>query len=257
MTLLYVFNRRQIAADWPVMKSRLGYLLLQGTLGFTVFSVALYYALIYTTAINASILQGSLPIFVFIASFALFSTRVNLVQVLGFLCSFMGVIAIAAQGDLANLLTLNINFGDALMFVAVLAYGVYTAALRSKPGMHWTSLLFILCVGATLSSLPMLALEAAQGNTIWPDRQGWWVIIYIIVFPSLISQVLYIRSVELIGANRAGIFVNLLPVWGALLAVALVGEAFHFYHMFALVLILFGIAFAEYGGKKLSQSGPG
>ena len=140
------------------------------------------------------------------------------------------------------------------MVVAIMSYGIYTAALRNKPQMHWTSLIFILCLGATLASLPMLAIEAWQGNTILPDARGWSAIAYIVIFPSLIGQVFYIRAVELIGSNRAGLFINLLPVWGALLAVALLGEAFHRYHAFALTLILAGIALAEYGGRKQSYS---
>ncbi|NGM88900.1 DMT family transporter [Parapusillimonas sp. SGNA-6] len=250
---LYVFSRKQIAADWPVIRARLPYLLLLGAIGFTGFSVALYYALIYTTAINASILQGGMPLFVFGASFILYSSRIAVEQLIGFLCSFVGVLIIAMQGELANLVTLNINFGDALVLVAVVAYGIYTAALRSKPQIHWTSLLFVLCLGATLSSLPLLALEASQGASQFPDWQGWALIAFIVVFPSLLAQVFYIRAVELIGGNRAGLFVNLLPLWGALLAVTLIGEAFHPYHAVAVLMILAGIGLAEYGGRKLSR----
>ncbi len=250
LVLLFVFGRRRIADDWPVIRSRMGYLLLQGTLGFTVFSVALYYALVYTSAINASILQGSTPLFVFGASFLLFSSRVRWAQALGFAVSFVGVMVIAVRGEFANLLALDINFGDALMFVAVLAYGIYTAALRSKPQIHWVSLMFVLCLGATLSALPMLAIEAAQGKMLLPDSRGWIAIAYIVIFPSLLSQVFYIRSVELIGANRASLFINLLPVWGALLAILVLREAFQVYHLLGLVMILLGIGFAEYRGKS-------
>src|SRR3546814_16308529 len=92
------------------------------------------------------------------------------------------------RGDLANLIGLDINFGDALMLIAIMSYGIYTAALRSKPQMHWTSLIFILCLGATLASLPMLAFEAAQGQPLFPDPRGWAVIAYVVIFPSLIGQ---------------------------------------------------------------------
>lgn len=250
MVALYAFNRNQIAEDWAMIRPRLGYLLILGVLGFTGFSVALYYALVYTTAINSAILQGGMPLFVFCASFILFRSRVSLAQVVGFVISFVGVIAIAARGDFGVLVALDINFGDALMLVAIISYGAYTAALRSKPPMHWTSLMVILCLGATLSSLPLLVLEMAQGATIVPDLRGWAAISYIVIFPSLLGQVFYIRAVELIGSNRAGLFVNLLPIWGALLAVALLGEAFHLYHAVALVLILAGIGLAEYGGRS-------
>ncbi|WP_255474996.1 DMT family transporter [Pusillimonas sp. ANT_WB101] len=253
MAVLYVFNRGHIATDWQVIRSRLRYLLLLGALGFTVFSVALYYALVYTTAINSSILQGGMPLFVFAASFILFSSRIGVEQAVGFVFSFIGVIIIAMRGDLANLIELDVNVGDALMLVAIIAYGVYTAALRSKPQMHWTSLIFTLCLGATLASLPLLAVEAVQGETMLPDMRGWAIISYIVIFPSLLAQVFYIRAVELIGANRAGLFINLLPVWGTLLAVTILKEAFNFYHAAALIMILAGISLAEYGGRKLSK----
>nr|WP_276511053.1 DMT family transporter [Eoetvoesiella caeni] len=253
MVALYVFKRKQIAADWPAIRPRLAYLLFMGALGFTGFSVALYYALVYTTAINASILQGGMPLFVFCASFVLFGSRVGLEQAIGFVISFIGVITIAARGDFGNLIALDINFGDALMLAAIVSYGIYTAALRSKPQMHWTSLMFVLCLGATLASLPLLALEMAQGATIVPDLSGWSVITYIAIFPSLLGQVFYIRAVELIGANRAGLFINLLPIWGAWLAVIILGEAFHLYHAVALIMILAGIGFAEYRGRNSSR----
>ncbi len=252
MVVLYACNSRQVAADWPVLRPRLGYLLLLGTLGFTGFSALLFYALIYTSAINSAILQGGMPLFVFCASFILFGSRVSLKQVIGFMISFVGVIAIAVRGDLSNLMGLGINFGDALMLIGIISYGIYTAALRSKPQVHWASLMVVLCLGATLSSLPFLFLEVIQGTVIFPDLEGWAVIAYIVIFPSLLGQVFHIRSVELIGANRAGLFANLLPIWGALLAVVLLGEAFHLYHAVALVMILAGIGLAEYSRRSKS-----
>lgn len=250
MVALYALNRRQVAADWPVMRPRLAYLLFLGTLGFTGFSALLYYALIYTSAINSAILQGGMPFFIFCASFILFGSRVSVKQMIGFLISFFGVVAIAVRGDFSNLVELDINFGDALMLIAIISYGIYTAALRSKPQVHWASLMVVLCLGGTLSSLPFLILEVVQGTIIVPDLRGWAVIAYIVLFPSLLGQVFHIRSVELIGANRAGLFANLLPVWGALLAVVLLGEAFHLYHAVALLLILAGIGLAEYSRRS-------
>lgn len=248
---LYLFGRQHIAADWKVLRSRLSFLLGMGALGFTGFSVCVYYALIHTSALNASLLQGSMPLFVFLASFLLFSTRIAKEQALGFILSFIGVIVVAVQGQLGNLVRLNVNMGDALMIIAVAAYAVYTAALRSKPRMHWISLMFALCVGASITSLPLLLVEMQQGATILPDARGWMVIAYVVAFPTLLSQIFYIRAVELIGPNRAGLFINLLPIWGALLAVGLLDEDFHGYHALALAMILAGIGLAEYGGRKV------
>src|SRR3546814_6414215 len=144
-----------------------------------------------------------MPLFVFIASFIFFSSRISVEQAMGFAFSFIGVIVIAMRGELANLIDLDINFGDALMLVAIMAYGIYTAALRNKPRVHWASLIFTLCVGATLASLPLLAFEAAQGEVILPALRGWEVIASFVIFQTIIAQVLYFRVGELTGANRA------------------------------------------------------
>ena len=83
---------------------------------------------------------------------------------------------------------------------------------------------------AFLTSLPLLAVEIAQGTVQWPTAKGWLVLLYVGLFPSLLSQIFFMRGVELIGPARAGLFVNLVPVFGALLAVLLLGEPFALYH---------------------------
>jgi len=253
---MYLFYRGRIVADWAVARTRLPYLLFMGALGFTVFSVAIYYALIYTTALNASILQGAMPLFVFATSYVLFSSRIVRKQAIGFALSFVGVIVVAVQGEFGNLLALNVNLGDALMLVAIIAYAVYTGGLRSKPALHWTSLMFWLCLAAAVTSVPLLAIEILQGAAIFPDARGWLIILYIVIFPTLLSQIFFIRAVEMVGPNRAGLFINLLPMWGALLAVTLLGEAFRYHHAAALVMILTGIGLAEHGARKGSMSPP-
>ena len=95
-----------------------------------------------------------------------------------------------------------------------------------------------------------------MGSTSLPDARGWSVIFYTAIFPSILAQIFYVRGVELIGANRAGLFVNLVPVFGTLLSVALLGEKFRIYHAVALALVLGGIALAELGGRKAAAGKP-
>jgi drug/metabolite transporter (DMT)-like permease len=118
------------------------------------------------------------------------------------------------------------------------------------------SLMVALCAGAFVSALPFLWAEAASGTLILPDATGWAIIVYVVLFPSLLSQITYIRGVELIGANRAGLFINLLPIWGAFLAVVVLGEDFQTYHAIALVLVLSGVLIAEYDGRRRAASTP-
>lgn len=254
--VLILFGRRHLARDWPQLKQRLWLLLFLGFLGFTVFSVSMYGALIYTTATNVSIEQGGMPVFVFAASFLLFGTRTSPAQIVGFALSFAGVLVTAIHGDLHRLFSLDVNFGDALMMLAIVAYGIYTAAIRARPPVHWMSLMTVLCLGATLGAIPFVIAEAAAGATILPDATGLAVIVYAVAFPSLAGQALYIRAVGLIGANRAGLFINFLPLWGALLAVLILGEAFEPYHALALLLVLGGVLLAEYSGRRAAVPSP-
>lgn len=256
LVVLALAGRREIVVDWSVIRQRKWYLLAMGAIGFTLFSVALYSALLYTSATNASIEQGGIPLLVFIFSYLLYGTRTTLAQLGGFVISFIGIVLTATHGAPGRLLQLDVNYGDALMIVAILTYGFYTAALRRKPQLHWMSLMVALCAGAFVSALPFLWAEAASGTLILPDATGWAIIVYVVLFPSLLSQITYIRGVELIGANRAGLFINLLPIWGAFLAVAILGEEFRAYHAIALVLVLSGVLIAEYDGRRRAASAP-
>jgi drug/metabolite transporter (DMT)-like permease len=159
----------------------------------------------------------------------------------------------ACHGDPRRLLTLELNFGDAIMLVAVVLYSGYTVGLRLKPAMHWQSLMLSLAVAALITSLPFLLWEVAAGKAVAPDARGWTVIVYTAIGASVISQVTYIRGNELIGANRAGLFINLVPIFGTLLSVLIVGETFQLYQALALVLVLGGIALAEYSGRKVAM----
>jgi drug/metabolite transporter (DMT)-like permease len=247
--VLLLLGGRHLAQDWPALRPRLWLLMFLGFLGFTVFSVAMYGALIYTSATNVSIEQGGMPVFVFAASFLMFGTRTRPAQLLGFLLSFAGVAVTALHGDLHRLFSLDVNIGDALMMLAVLAYGIYTAAIRVRPQVHWMSLMIVLCLGAALGAVPFIAAEAAAGALILPDATGWAIIAYVVAFPSLAGQALYIRAVGLIGPNRAGLFINFLPLWGAVLSVLILGEPFETYHGLALVLVLGGVLIAEASGR--------
>lgn len=251
--ILLAIGWPRLRDDWPIVRENFWLLALLGTLGFALFNVALYSALLYTTAINVSIEQAGIPMLIFLANYLLFRMRVTWAQILGFLLSSLGIMLTASHGDPARLLLLDVNFGDALMLLAVLVYSAYTVALRFKPDLHWLSLMIVLCGSAMVSSIPFAVTEFQYGASIFPDAQGWAVIAFTVLFPSIISQVLYIRGVELIGANRAGLFINLVPIFGTLLSILLVGEDFHPYHAVAMALVLGGIWLAEHSGRKMAK----
>ncbi len=237
----------QIRRDWDKIRRHWLQLLAYGAVGFTMFNAFLYSAVKYTSAINAVILQAGIPMLIFLFNFACFRTKASIAQIIGFTVTLIGVLTTAAHGDFTSLMRLQFNFGDALMILACIVYAVYTVTLRWKPALHWQSFIADPALGALLSAIPLLIWEVGSGAAIMPDATGWTIIVYAAIFPSLMSQVLYVRGVEMIGPNRAGLFINAIPVFGTLLSVLLVGETFHPFHLAALALVLGGIAIAEHG----------
>jgi drug/metabolite transporter (DMT)-like permease len=247
VAIIFAISLPQLVRDWPVARKHLPVLAFFGIVGFTTFNATLYTALKYTTAINVTIEQAAIPMLIFLFNFALFRMRVSWAQIGGFSLTLLGVALTASHGDLMSLLQLELNFGDALMIIALLAYAVYTVSLRWKPPVHWRTLMALPAMFALLTSLPLVGWEVSNGTAIWPDRQGWVIAVYTAVFASLVAQTLYVFGVEGIGANRAGLFINLIPVFGTLLSVAILGEDLQLFHVIALVLALSGIAIAERG----------
>lgn len=251
--ILLALGWPRLKEDWDVARKHVLLLSGLGMVGFTVFNITLYCALLYTTAINVSIEQAGMPMLIFLANFLLFRQHVSAAQIAGVVISVVGIALTASHGNPLRLLALDVNFGDALMLLAAALYAAYTVALRFKPQLHWQSLMIMLTGSAFITSIPFAAGEFAFGAGILPDTRGWMVIVYTVIFPSILGQMFYIRGVELIGANRAGLFINLVPIFGTLLSILLLGESFHLYHAAALLMVLGGIWMAEHSGRKMAR----
>ena len=241
---------RQIIESWPIIRSRLLQLALMGALGFTCFNSFLYLAANNTTAINIGIIQGTIPILVLLGMFIVYAAKVRLVQIIGTIITILGVIFLAARGNLQNLAEFKIALGDGFMIIACFFYAGYTIALKKRPPLPGMVLMTMLAIFAFLASIPVVLIEMATGNALWPTNKGWLIIAFVTFFPSLLAQVFFIRGVELIGPARAGIFVNLVPIFAAGLAVLVLGELFQFFHAVSLILVLGGIYVAERKPKE-------
>jgi drug/metabolite transporter (DMT)-like permease len=142
-------------------------------------------------------------------------------------------------------LKLSFNLGDVAMILACILYAVYTLSLRKRPALPALVFFFGMAIGGLITSLPLLWLEILAGHTYWPNATGWWVLLFVTVGPTLTAQLAYMRGVELIGAARASLFPCLVPAFGAMFAVIMLGEPFLFYHGLALILGLGGVYLAE------------
>jgi drug/metabolite transporter (DMT)-like permease len=242
--------RRQLAEHWPVLRQRWRFIAAMGALGFTVFNALMYIAGYSTTAINIGILQGSIPVFVLVGAFIAYRTPIAPLQALGVGVTLLGVAVTASRGDLHVLANLTFARGDLYMILASMLYAGYTVAIRKRPAVP--ALVFFTAVAsfACLFSLPLLAIEVAAGDFYWPTAKGWAILAFVVLGPSLLAQVTFLRAVELIGPGRAGVFANLVPVFAPVLAVAIIGEQVALYHGLALLLVLGGIFIAERLGRR-------
>ncbi|MFD0934523.1 DMT family transporter [Methylobacterium trifolii] len=248
--VLGVLSHRKVRAEWRLLRPHWLLILLMGGLGYTAFNSLFYAAGAYTSAVNLALFQGAIPVLVIVLNYAVLRAPVTWGQGLGVVVTLLGAALAATRGDVAVLRDLAFNRGDVLIFCACLLYAGYTVALPYRPNVSGLTFFTAMGGAAFVTSLPPLAVEWSLGRTIWPGPEGWALLLFVALGPSLAAQLCFMRGVELIGPNRAGLFVNLVPIFGAGLAVLLVGEPFGRTEALALALVLGGIVCAERLGRK-------
>jgi drug/metabolite transporter (DMT)-like permease len=242
--ILLPFAAPHLVRDWPTIRKHAGLLTVLALTGFSAFNAMAYYGLQYTTAINGLLLQSIGPLFVALWSFVLFSDRLTLRQAGGICVSLTGVLVIISHGSLNILIGIAFNRGDVWFLIALSIYAYYVAVLRKRPAMHPLS---FLAVGMGLGALllvPVVAWEIESGQTVVLDAVSLASFAYVCVFPSLLGYFCLNRGIELVGANRAAPFMHLVPVFGSVLAIALLGERFELHHAIGYALVFAGITIA-------------
>ncbi|WP_345537953.1 DMT family transporter [Variovorax defluvii] len=237
--------RQQIALHWRTLLPAWRFIALMGMLGFTGFNALFYAAAHHTTAINIAIIQGTIPVLVLVGSVFFFRTRVGGLQLVGVALTLAGIVVVASGGHPERLAQLAFNVGDVWMIVASLLYAAYALGLRRRPEVPAIVFFAATAAIACLTSAPLLMAEIAMGDFFMPSAKGWALVLFVGLLPSFVSQITFIHAVGLIGPARAGVFLNLVPIFGPLLAVLVLGEALSLYHAVALALVLGGIYIAE------------
>lgn len=219
---------------WPIM-------LLLTALGISVFNTFLYVSAHSTTAINIVMLQTAMPIVVVLATFLIFHETVTGRQAAGIAASLAGTLTLISHGDPGVLRHFDFKPGDLWMLAAVVSYAVYTALLRLRPPVHGLSFAFAsFALGAALL-LPFYVAETLLVRPVPVSAASMLAIGYVAVFASILAYLAFNRVVALLGANTAGLTVHLVPVFGVLLAVLLLGEELHLYHGLGIALIASGL----------------
>jgi drug/metabolite transporter (DMT)-like permease len=231
-----------LRADLPVIRRHIGIVVLLSLTGVTAFNTLQYWSLQYTTAINVSVMQSSAPLLIGLWSWALWRDPLTRGQLAGIVTSLVGVLLIISGGEPARLASLTLNVGDVAILVAIAIYALYSALLRKRPGIAPISFLAATIVIGTVLLIPITLVEYAFGARIeHMSAGGYAALAYVAVFPSILAYMFFNRGVQLIGANRAGPFFHLIPLFGSLLAIVFLGERPGWHHLVGAVLIIGGV----------------
>ena len=246
VALILTIHHREMIKKWPVIRKRLKWIFLMGGFGLSIFNALFYIAAHSTSAVNLGIMQSTMPGMILLGSFLLLGARINKLKIVGLTLTFIGVAVIVTQGSVEKLMLLTFNNGDLLMLLACLFYAAYAIGLKNRPKVSGMVMMGYFSIAAFLMTIPLMALESAIYGTIMPGLKGWLIIVYIAIIPSFLSQIFFMRGVDLIGPGSAGLYANLVPIFSAIMAVLLLSEIFNIYHFSAMILVFGGIGLFEY-----------
>ncbi len=253
---LILFLNKKLILSFKLISGKLVWLCLMGSLGLTGFNALFYIAAQNTTAINLGIIQGIMPAIILVGSVILFKEAVNFTKVAGLIIAFFGVLVVVSQGDYERVILLSFNYGDLVMLCACFFYSGFTLGLKNKPVIDPIVLMTYFSLSALIFSIPLLIIEYYLGLIQVPATStAWLTILYIAFVPSFLAQIFFIRGVELVGASKAGLFINFLPIFAAILGVLLLGERLFIYHLISLFIVLLGVyLFMVIGDKEKNTS---
>lgn len=248
LAVLLPFTVRDLHAQRATLLRHWKLLALLGLTGIAAFQTLCYVALTTTTALNTILLLSLAPLAIVLVSWLVNRERVTRSQVAGLAISLAGTAVLVAHGDAATLAGLRPAAGDLWMLVAVALWAIYSVLVRRRPpelpplALHTCSV-----ATGTLWMLPAFAWQAADGLALPTGAGAWAAVAFIAVFSSAIAHALWVWGVAAIGPNRAGVFIHLMPLFGAVLAVAFLGEVVAPFHVAGAALVLSGVFLA---GRK-------
>ncbi|MGZ3172217.1 MAG: DMT family transporter, partial [Croceibacterium sp.] len=253
--ILLPFALRPLRRDWPAIRKAWKPVLVLGLLGVGAFNALLYSGLRYTTATNGLLLQAAIPAAVVLFDRWFFGVKSPLLQNLGVVGSILGVAVIVFEGDPARALRLHFGFGDALIMAAVVVWSLYTVLLRLRPAISSTSFVAVTFLIGALAMAPFFAHDLISGEHIAFTPKVLGAFAYVAVLPSIVSYFIFNAATQTVGPARAGIAITLMPIFGAFLSAALLGEKLHVYHFAGMALILVGIALSLMARREQAGSG--
>jgi drug/metabolite transporter (DMT)-like permease len=249
--MLAPFAVGRLPRDWPLVRAHWKVLALLGAIGICVHNSLAYIGLNFTTATNGVILNSFIPVMIVSLSWLFLRERLTPWQLAGVAISLGGVLAILTEGSLAALLHFELNGGDLFIVLSMAMWSIYTILLRWKPaGLDVVSFLFVIAVIGDLCVLPLWLSEMALGHRMHWTWGNFAALLAVSLFSSVLAYLFWNRGVAEVGANVAGLFVHLMPVFGIVLAWLFLGERLAPFHVAGIALILGGIWLTSRYGRR-------
>jgi drug/metabolite transporter (DMT)-like permease len=247
--IIYFMAKSHLREDWEKIKKNLPLLILLSLLSVSTFNPLIYAGLQWTTSINAFLIQSIMPVLIIFMSFLFFREKIFRLQAVGVLLSLAGAFTIIVHGDWKIIQSMSVNWGDLLIFIAVVCYAGYSVLLRKSPSLHPLSFAAITFIIGTATILPFYLWETIYIRPMPFNFGAVSAVGYVAIFPSVIAYLCYNRGVELAGANRAGMFIYLMPVFGTIMAILFLQESFEKFHFAGMTMIICGILLVLYYSK--------
>ena len=240
--ILLPFTFRELIKKKDYILNNIGLFIVLGITAVTIFNSALFYSLKFTQVISGVLMISTVPVMIIFISSLLKIEKTNFFQIIGVGLSLTGVLFIITKADLGLLKNLDFNRGDLIMIIAMLSWATYSALLKKKKyELSQISLLQVVISFGVIFLIPLYFIDMNMGNSIKLEKPFFLTLTYVVLFPGLASFFFWIKGVALIGANRSGVFLHLMPIFGAVMAMIIFDEKFMFYHLIGAVFILMGI----------------
>ena len=240
--ILLPFTYKEIIKHKYIILDNLPLLFFLGLTSVGLFNSFTYLSLIHTQVINASLFNTAIPAVIILLCFLFKIEKTNRFQILGLVISACGILAIITKLKLDILFSLNFNKGDLIMIGGVITWGVYSTLLKKKKfTLPLLTLVHVICTFGLISVFPQFLYELSNGQVIKFDTNLFSTLVFLALFPSIGSYYCWAGAVSIIGANRAGISLSLIPLFSSIMAILIYDEIFEFFHLIGAILIILGL----------------
>ncbi len=249
--ILFPFTYKEIYKNKKYIIENFRLFLVLGVTGITIFNSVVYYSLYFTQVISGILMISTIPVMIILISSVLKIEKTNNFQIIGVILSLVGVFCIITKADLELIKNLDFNKGDLSMTIAMFSWATYSALLKKKKyKLSQISLLQVIISFGFIFLIPIYFIENKIGNPLNFSLPFFSILTYAVLFPAIASYLFWIKGISIIGTNRAGVFLHLMPIFGAILAMIIFKEKFMFYHILGAIFIIIGITLSN--KKKLN-----